>query len=715
VVVGSSGSGKSSLVRAGVLPRLAKDRSHWSLVDPFRPRTEPIVELARSLSSAFPDGSGRPDWRIIRDRLRDEFRAANPAASVLTEYADDLTMRLGRREASVLLVVDQAEELLQGVAGGEASAFLDVLQRATERPGGRVFGLLTLRSDFLGSFQNHPALRGVAFADLPLGLMPVERFPQVIEGPADRAAIALEPGLVPSMIADARTDDALPLLAFTLREMYERCRDRDRLTLKVYRDDLGGIKGAVARVVERIKADGNWTPEVGRALRRAFLKLVRMNDEGQFIRQPCRWADLPDQAVPVLESFVKARLLGSNGDVVEVTHESLFRVWPELAGWLDDGRELMLWKKTIEDELKDWIGHDRSPLYLLSGGRVAEARRWLASHADDFPGPEGEFIASSIAAEDGRVARERAQQQKLRWLARTLAVAAATASLIGVYAFIQRNEANAKAKAALKAEAEAKALAKIATSRRLAALSVAARDKQLDRSLLLAVEAVRTENTLEAHESLYNALEDRPGLNSILRTDEPPVRGVAFSPDGKTVAAGYGVGGGGRVVLWDFAARKRLVDEPLLAKERRVGDVAFSPDGKTLAAGYAGDLGGGDAGGVVLWDVAARKRLIDEPLPVNRSRPQFAPSISLPEPVASPVFSPDGRTIASGYNGGVVLFDVDLESWLRRAGRIANRNFTWKEWREYFPEAPYRATFPDLPVPPEVTPNSPASPTDSNR
>ncbi len=262
VVIGSSGSGKSSLVRAGVLPRLGKDRSRWALVAPFRPGADPISELARSLFSAFPEGSGRPDWKAIRDRLRGESRAANPgegsaalASSVLTEYADDLTMLLGRREASVLLVVDQTEELFQSAVGDETSAFFNVLRRATERPGGRVFGLLTLRSDFLGSFQNHLDLRGVAFADLPLGLLPVEHFPQVIERPADRAEITLEPGLVSSMIADARTDDALPLLAFTLREMYERTRDQERLTLKVYRDDLGGIKGAVAHVVERIKTD----------------------------------------------------------------------------------------------------------------------------------------------------------------------------------------------------------------------------------------------------------------------------------------------------------------------------------------------------------------------------------------------------------------------------------------------------------------------------
>ncbi len=174
------------------------------------------------------------------------------------------------------------------------------------------------------------------------------------------------------------------------------------------------------------------------------------------------------------------------------------------------------------------------------------------------------------------------------------------------------------------------------------------------------------------------------------------VSSVAFSPDGKTLAAGYqvtlGLKGGG-VVLWDLAARKRLGDEPLPVKEGGVRSVAFSPDGKTLAAGLHSVNG---VGGVVLWDLAARKRLVDEPLSVKEGE------------VSSVAFSPDGKTIAVGYGNdqgsGVVLLDVDLESWQRPAGRIANRNFTRKEWRDYFPETPYRATFPDLPVPPEVTP-----------
>jgi WD40 repeat protein len=119
--------------------------------------------------------------------------------------------------------------------------------------------------------------------------------------------------------------------------------------------------------------------------------------------------------------------------------------------------------------------------------------------------------------------------------------------------------------------------------------------------------------------------------------------------------------------------------------------VAFSPDGHTVAAGSR-------FGGVVLWDVASRKRLVEQPLAVQADYVN----------VISVAFSPDGKTLAAGYGSdhgsGVVLWDVDLESWQRRAGQIANRNFTREEWREYFPERPYHATFPDLPVPAEVTP-----------
>ena len=504
----------------------------------------------------------------------------------------------------MLVVVDQAEELLQGVAPEESSAFLTVLRCATGRPGGRVFGLLTLRSDFLGSFQNHPALRGVAFADVPLGLLPVERFPQVIEGPAARAEIALEPGLVASMVADARTDDALPLLAFTLREMYERCRDRATFTLAVYRDDLGGIQGAVARVVERIKADVAWTPEVNLALRRAFLKLVRVNDEGQFTRQPARWADLPDQAAPVLEAFVQARLLTSDGDMVEVAHESLFRVWPELAGWLDEGRELMLWKKNIQDEVRDWTSHDRSPEWLLSGARVAEARRWLTSHADDFPGQEGEFLAASIAAED------RAYRQRSGSSTRLLKTFAGVISGLFAVAIVawrsspkasatqrrtrrrrspttrpRRQEADETRKGPYQGSGGADPDRDLASTRRPLRVGAEQAPGPSRSSWRSKLSGPRTPSRHAiAFTKPFRTDQDSSRFCTSKRATS---RAWPSAPTARPSPPDTAAAGGGGVVLWDVAARRRLAEDPLPVKEGDVKSVAFSPDGKTLAAGYS--------------------------------------------------------------------------------------------------------------------------------
>jgi len=164
---------------------------------------------------------------------------------------------------------------------------------------------------------------------------------------------------------------------------------------------------------------------------------------------------------------------------------------------------------------------------------------------------------------------------------------------------------------------------------------------------------------------------------------------VAFSPDAKSLAVGFGFGGGG-LVLWDVDGRKRLTEKPLAVEEGNVHSVAFSPDAKTVAAGFGGDGGGG----VVLWDAPGRKRLREEPLALMEGD------------VHSVAFSPDGKTVAAGFgvylgDGGVVLWDIDLQSWKCIAGRVANRNLTLAEWHEFFPdETDYHATFPDLPVPP---------------
>jgi len=171
-----------------------------------------------------------------------------------------------------------------------------------------------------------------------------------------------------------------------------------------------------------------------------------------------------------------------------------------------------------------------------------------------------------------------------------------------------------------------------------------------------------------------------------LSVEEGQVTSVASSPDGKTLAAGYGTGIDGGAVFWDITRRAhRQHEHPLPVGEAVSVSVAFSPDGKTLAVGSDG----GGAGGVVLWDTTRRARLQDQPLPANGG------------PVWGVAFSPDGRTLAVGYgsanDGGVVLWDIDPASWRRHPSSIANRNFSRAEWRKYFPGVTYRKTFDWLP------------------
>ena len=184
-------------------------------------------------------------------------------------------------------------------------------------------------------------------------------------------------------------------------------------------------------------------------------------------------------------------------------------------------------------------------------------------------------------------------------------------------------------------------------------LSRAERDKRLDRALLLAVEAHDISNTWEARNSLLGSLMARPGLATFLHSYDDDVKSVAFSPDGKTLAAGCNLGG---VVLWDTSRRLRLPDQPLAVAEGHVESVSFSPDGKILAAGYAVGAFGGEGGGVVLWDAARCSRLPDQPMAVKEGQ------------VLSVAFSPDGKTLAAGYlgakGGGVVLWDAARRSRL---------------------------------------------------
>jgi WD40 repeat protein len=401
VLLGASGCGKSSLVRAGIVPRLRRDRQTWLVLDPFRPGADPMGELAEALASAFQAAGGTAP--------------ASPATlASLKSQLEALRRCSGQREASVVVVIDQFEELLSSnaspagtVAGAPAQdghptpaeRFLAELRDVVgEGDGdGRVLVIATLRSDALGTFQAHPAIAGIAFEDLTLGPMKMSAYAQVIAGPAEVAGVGLEPALVERMVADTSRGDALPLLAFSLRELWERHGGNGDLTLLAY-ERLGGLAGSVQRAADGLLAAWPLSPDEQEALRQAFLQMCRINEEGQLGRIVARWEAMPLASRATLRRFVEARLLisGKHTGTIEVAHEALLRTWPVLNHWLQASRDFVLWRGRVQGALAEY---ERSGT-VLGGRPLQEAERWRLETAADSP--ERRLIQASLGARNRR-------------------------------------------------------------------------------------------------------------------------------------------------------------------------------------------------------------------------------------------------------------------------------------------------------------------------
>ncbi|MBT8079149.1 MAG: TIR domain-containing protein [Gammaproteobacteria bacterium] len=520
MTLGPSGSGKSSLVRAAIIPRLRRLEDRWLVVEPFRPGRDPFAALASALFDTFrryaPDaaksignaerlaerlragrgesqtqGDGeqvsesaddRPmrddervrrlmvqlaelkessapadpddpfvnflDWTIEDLRkmtdlpVRESRLSASGAATALIDVANDLRRLSDRNDARVLVVVDQFEELLgEGAAASDAEIFLRFLRESFEEADSPVVILGTMRSDFLGLFQRHPVLRGVDYESLSLGPMSTQGMRRVIEEPAKLGAVELEPGLTDRLISDTETPDALPLLSFTLWVLWRDFGDDRLIQLSEY-DELGGLHGAVVREAEALVSRGDKD-----ALRRAFLAMVRLDDNGRFSRKAVAW-DSPDLVPvhPLLEQFVARRLLvvRSDGDtrIVEVAHEALFRTWRLLRDWLDQGRSEVLLTQQIARDAIAWEESDHEKDALWRGTRLLQARELLKRKKLD--GIDKEFVKKGLQ-------RERLIKGSIFG---TAAVVFVGLGALTTYAFNAKQEATASALAAQMAERE---------------------------------------------------------------------------------------------------------------------------------------------------------------------------------------------------------------------------------------------------------------------
>ncbi|MGO9218919.1 MAG: TIR domain-containing protein [Streptosporangiaceae bacterium] len=420
-IAGPSGSGKSSLLRAGLLPRLERLADRWVVVPPMQPGRQPLQSLARSLQAAFRASGHERTWTGLLDRL-----GQGPAS--LIELGYELGEATGGAGRSVLLVVDQAEELLtrNGLRGQEQ--FLALLRGALQEDS-PLWAIATLRAEFLSSA---PDRAGLAEAiDDPLLIEPLSRarLPEIIERPAQRAGLDFAPGLVQRMVEDTTGGDALPLLAWTLQQLYHDAGPgpERKVTTEAY-EALGGVVGSLQRqanlLTDELHRRGH-----GALVLPTLLKCVTIDEADEPTRRRVERRQLPPVEDAIVQAFVDARLLTSNRadekGTVEVAHEALLRQWPPLRQAILDAQEGLRIRSQVERLASDWErgGHDES--YLLRGTRLVAFEAWAGQHPDDLSAVDRRFLDASKALAD----RERAadlERQRSRQ-AQALSRAAETA------------------------------------------------------------------------------------------------------------------------------------------------------------------------------------------------------------------------------------------------------------------------------------------------
>jgi len=635
VILGPSGSGKSSVAHAGLIPRL-REKGDWLVAD-LRPGASPFHSLAAALLTLLEPTLSETDRLVESQKLAVALSQGDLPLQRLVERVLDKS----DPGTNLLLLIDQFEELYTLCQQPETRRrFLDELletAEATRERGGGMFALVvTMRADFMGQ-----ALDYRPFADilqnnlLMMGPMTREEMCRAIEQPAIVQGAAFEGGLVERILDDVGEQPGyLPLLEFALTLLWERA-DSGWLTHSSY-ESTGEVKGALAQYADLIYS--RLDKDEKEKARRVFLQVVRPGEGTQDTRRVATRAEIGETSWPLAQHLADKRLVVSGRDVsvadsVEEIHEALIAGWGRLRDWIDVDRAFRTWQERLRGALQQWNASGRDEGALLRGAPLAEAEGWQAERGSDLTPAEQEYIQA------GGALRERQREESERTRRRIVLGLSAGLVITLILAFLAVLQWRSAQRAQALAEAE-RDLTRKGLSRLLASQAQILVDDELDLASLLSIEAVNIDPSIEARSSLLAALTAKPQLVNILHGHEDDVLTVAFSPDGHRLAAGDAAGD---IILWETSEKGETplpgAGRPLNGHTERVTSLVFSPDGRLLASGGFDDR-------IIIWDVASGK-MTARPLSGHTDN------------VWSLAFSPDGKTLASaGADGQVLLWDT---------------------------------------------------------
>lgn len=515
-IVGPSGSGKSSAMRAGLLPALeagALPGSERWLRVVIRPGTEPLRELDRAVFAALDEP--------LRKRLS---HGPDPIASALAVLPG---------EARLLVVVDQFEEVFTATADpGERAGFVASLVGAAGS--GRAVVVVAVRADFYGRCTEFEELaRLLGSAHVLVAPMGPDEYRRAIEGPARRAGLRVEPVLVDRLVADV-TDQpgGLPLLSTALVELWQK-RDRRSLRLAAYLE-TGGVSGAVARLAE---AAYDRLTEAQRSMARSvFLRLASGGGE-VVVRRRVPLSELDaatnETVRETLGVLTEERLVTVDEGTVEVAHEALLREWPRLVRWLEEDREGRRLRGHLAEAAREWAGAGRDPGELYRGARLASTLDWTAEHTLELNDLERQFVTESRMATERETKRQARTNRRLRALLAAALVALIVAVSAGGLAVVQRQAADQATADAQAQRVLAEKAATAADAQRLGAIALSTKD--LDLSLLLARQGLALDDSAPVRADLLAALSRSPAAVRISRPLPGRPLGVVASADGRTL------------------------------------------------------------------------------------------------------------------------------------------------------------------------------------